>query len=91
MPGGLHGAFRRRLGDRERQPGIPARRPVCCIKFAIALQVQISLHLSNRKNVSDLGTDSENPGLERSQNRVLTGIGSHLQIGIADEAYEKLF
>jgi hypothetical protein len=35
--------------------------PVLRIEFAITLQVQISLHVSDRENIPDLGTNAEDP------------------------------
>src|SRR5437899_923379 len=58
----------RRLGRRrlkiEGQPDVPARRPICIVEFAVGLQVQISLHVSDRKDVADLRSDADHPRLE---------------------------
>ena len=45
--------------DRERQPRIPSRRPIGRVEFAIPFQVQISLRVSHRKQVPDLGADTD--------------------------------
>ena len=53
---------RRRSGcgrrDREGDPGIPARCPICIAEFAVGLQIEISLHIADRKQEPDLGTDA---------------------------------
>jgi hypothetical protein len=54
-----YGADRRHRRDRERQPRIPSRRPVGGIEFAISLQIEISLHVSDRKQKSDLWTGTD--------------------------------
>ncbi len=51
-----HRAGGRHWRDRERQPGVPARRPVGLIEFALSLQIQIALHVANWKQKSDLRT-----------------------------------
>ena len=80
-----------RWRNREREPGIPARRPVRRIELTKALQVQISLHLSDREKISDLGTDAEHVRLEAAEDRVTSGIVSNLLIGISNKANEDLF
>jgi hypothetical protein len=90
MPGWRHGAFRRSRRDRERQPCVPARWTIGRIEFAVAFQVQISLHVSDRENISDLRTDAEHAGLHSAQDRELTEIVGDLLIRIADQADEDL-
>jgi hypothetical protein len=57
--GRRYGGDRRHGRDREGQPRIPSRRPVGGIEFAISLQIEISLHVSDRKQKSDLWTDTD--------------------------------
>src|SRR6516162_9425977 len=52
----------RRVRNVECQPDVPARGPIRRIEFAIAFQVEIALPLvADRKDVTDLRTDSEHP------------------------------
>src|SRR6202011_3488198 len=76
--------------DREGQPGIPSRRSVGLIEFAVALQIEVSLHVSNGKQKSDLGPNPDHARLEPAENRMLTEIVGDLLIGISDETHEKL-
>ena len=57
-------------------------RPVGRVELAISPQTQRALHVSDRKAVSNLRTDTKNARSEAAQNRVLTGIVSDLLIGI---------
>lgn len=51
---------RRGRGNGERQKRIPSRRTVGCAEFAVSPQAQEALHVTNRKTISDLRTDTEN-------------------------------
>jgi hypothetical protein len=64
--GGHHGALSRCLRNLERQKCIPARRPIDRVEFAVASQVQISLHFPNREIVTDLGANPDHARLEGS-------------------------
>ena len=60
------------------------------IEFAVTLQVQISLHVSDRENISDLGTDAEHPRPEACLDRMWAGIVGELLIRITDETDKEL-
>src|ERR1700676_1815435 len=85
------GASGRHRRDRERQPRIPSRRPVGRIEFAVSFQIQVSLHLSDRKQKSNLRAYADDARLEPAENRMLTEIVGDLLIGISDETHENLF
>src|SRR5882757_10582875 len=82
--------LRRGLRDRERQPGVPARRPVGGVELAIALQAEKCLVVPNRKNISKLRADAENARAEAAEHRRLAEVIGDLLVGIADEADEHL-
>src|SRR5258708_3535838 len=86
-----HRAGGRGFRDREGQPGIPARRPVFGGEFAISLQAEECLIISDREDVSDLRAEAQHARTEAAQNRILTKIVSDLLVGITDEADEQLF
>src|SRR5260370_21608001 len=90
VPRWRNGRFRRFLRNRERQPGIPARRPICRIELAISLQVQVPLHVFDRENIAELRTYAENPRPEASKNRVPADVVRDLLIGIADKTDKDL-
>jgi hypothetical protein len=54
----------------KRQPCIPARRAVLRGELAVGLQVEVSLHVADRKQVSELRTDSEHARPEAAEDRV---------------------
>lgn len=86
-----HGAGGCHWRDRERQPRIPSRRPIGRIEFAIPFQVQISLHVSHREQISDLRADTDNARPKSTQGRVLAKIVGDLLVRISDKADENLF
>src|SRR5438128_5233912 len=59
---------RRRAGCRRRDgegdPGIPATGTILCGKLSVSLEIEIALHVADRKKESDLGTDANHLGLE---------------------------
>src|SRR5438034_10715683 len=57
------GAGRRRR-DGEGDPGIPATGTILCGKLSVSLEIEIALHVADRKKESDLGTDANHLGLE---------------------------
>jgi hypothetical protein len=91
VSGWRHGALRRCRRNRERQPGVPARWPVGRIEFAIAFQVQVSLHVSNRENKPNLRTDPEYPGPEATKDRAPADVVGDLLIGISNKTDKDLF
>ena len=48
------------------------------------------MHFSDRKDVTDLGTTSEDHRLESPQDGKLARIGGNLLVGVADETNENL-
>ena len=85
-----NGALGRRRGNSERQPGIPAVRPIFCIKFPVSFYVQVPLHVSDGENISELRADAEDPRPEASKDRVSADVVGDLLIGIADKTNENL-
>ena len=61
-----------------------------CATLVADLQVQISLHVSDREQISDLRSNAEHPRPEAAEKRVLAGIVGDLLIHIADKADEDL-
>ncbi len=76
--------------NRERQPGIPARRPVGRIEFAVSFQVEIALHVSDREQESDLRTDADDARLESTQDRALSEVVGDLLVSISHKADKDL-
>src|SRR6185312_646759 len=77
------GRFRR---DREGQPGIPALSAVLRREFPISLQVEIALHVAERKQVADLRTDAGDARAEAVERSRRSGIVCDLLEVIADQA-----
>src|SRR5229473_5743166 len=80
----------RGLRDRERQPGIPARRPVGGVEFAIPLHAHKCLVVTNRENMSKLRAEAEDARAEAAEHGRLAEVVGDLLIGITDEADEHL-
>ena len=49
--------------DCERQPGIPSVGPAGGVKFAVAFEVQVALHIADGKQKTDLWPDTDDTGL----------------------------
>src|SRR5262245_40540541 len=81
------GRWRRRRcgGEIERQPEIPARRPILVGKFAIGFQVQISLQVSDRKNVANLRTNADHPRLEAADSIAGAAVAADLLVEVTHE------
>src|SRR5712671_5238657 len=71
----------RGLRDRERQPGIPARRPVGGVEFAIPLHAHKCLVVPNRENISKLWANAENARTEAAEHRRLAEVVGDLLVG----------
>src|SRR5438270_5220219 len=54
----------RRRRDGEGDPGIPATWTILCGKLSVSLEIEIALHVADRKKETDLGTDANHLGLE---------------------------
>src|SRR5437016_5308987 len=54
----------RRRRDGEGDPGIPATGTILCGKLSVSLEIEIALHVADRKKEPDLGTDANHLGLE---------------------------
>ena len=61
------------------------------VEFAVAFDVQISLHVSNREEISDLRADTDDPRPETAQDWRLAKIVSDLLKEISNQADEDLF
>src|ERR1700730_5200783 len=83
-------AGRRHRRDRERQPRIPSRRPVGLIEFAVSFQIEITLHVADREQVSDLRTDADHSRPESTQDGVLSEVVSDLLIHVSHQADKDL-
>src|SRR5579862_5861102 len=70
---------------------MPARWPVRRIEFAVGFDIQISLHVSDREEISDLRADTDDSRPETAQDRTLAKIVGDLLIEIANQANEDLF
>jgi hypothetical protein len=57
--GGVVGAFAARR-NRERDPCIPARRPIISVEFRISLEIQIALHSFDREQEPNLRANAQN-------------------------------
>jgi hypothetical protein len=88
MLGRRHRARRWRGRDGECQPSIPAGRPVCRVKLTIGFHVQVTLHVSYRKQIAELRADAQDARAECAENGVLTGINADLLVDVSDEAHE---
>ena len=71
------------LGDRERQPGIPTRRPVGGVEFTIAFQAQKCLVGPDREDISELRTDAEYARAKAAELRRLAEVVGDLLVGSA--------
>lgn len=74
----------------ERYPGIPAGWPIGRIKFAVGVDVQISLHVAYGKDVAPLGTHPDNPRSEAAEKGTATGVIGDLLIGVSNKSDEGL-
>src|SRR6476659_1449216 len=87
----IHGLRRscrlgRGIGNRECQPEIPALGAVLGRKLLVALQVQIALLVTERKNVTDLGPEARDARAEAAErSRRAEIVGDLLEV-IANEA-----
>src|SRR6185436_5107732 len=71
----------------EREPDVPAVRPVLGGKFAVTLQVQITLNIvGDGKEIADLRTNARDSRFEIAEPRPGTAIAADLLVQIADEA-----
>jgi hypothetical protein len=58
--------------------------------FPICFQVQVSLHIAHRKDVSNLRPNSQNARLESAEDRVLPAVVRDLLVRVSDKADENL-
>src|SRR5262249_50339812 len=77
--------------DRESKPRVPAIGSILRREFPVALQVEITLKISHREQVSDLRTDPADARLEIAQDWGSADVGGEVVIPIADAADLKLF
>src|SRR5689334_6369767 len=85
-----HGAGRRHRRDRKRYPGIPSRRAVLCLEFAIGFHVEVSLHVADGKQEAGLGPDAEHARTKTTEDRMLANIVGDLLICVPDQYNEEL-
>src|SRR5262249_18112456 len=79
---------RRRRRDRKGEPHVEAVRPVTGVEFAVAFQIQASLHVADRKKVSDLRTDADDARFEGTNPVARTTVTRNLVVEVADQSYE---
>ncbi len=73
------------IRDGEGHPHVPAFRPVFCGEFPVALEIQISLLVSNRKQIAELGAEAENARFESVEQWSRANIVSDPLIVISDQ------
>src|SRR3954464_5096539 len=66
----------RRRRDGEGDPGIPATGTILCGKLSVSLEIEIALHVTDRKKESDLGTDANHLGLEAADTVAGTAVAA---------------
>src|SRR5258708_11635269 len=73
---------RRRSGrgrrDREGNPSIPAGGPVCRVELSVSLKIEIALHVADRKQEPNLGTDAQHLWLAASHTVARTTLAADL-------------
>src|SRR5262249_2283673 len=85
-----HSCRWRRWRDREGEPRIDARRPVAGVKLSVGFQVQVSLHVSDRKKISNLRADADDARLEGTNPVARTPVTRTLVVDVADQSHEPL-
>jgi hypothetical protein len=63
---------------------------VLSLELPVSLQVEIALHVPDRKNVADLRADPEHARFEVAERRARAAVAGELLIGVADQADVKL-
>src|SRR5262245_26119875 len=76
---------RRRRRNRQGEPDVPAFGTVLRAELAVALHIEVSLHVADRKQESELRTDAEHARLEVAE-RARSAVAGELLIRIADQA-----
>src|SRR6267142_6721361 len=89
------GFCRRRRSGRGRRngkghPRIPTGWPVFRSKLSVSLEIEIALHVADRKKEPDLGTDANHLGLEATDTVAGTAVAAELLVDIAHEANHDL-
>src|SRR6267142_5879850 len=89
------GFCRRRRSGRGRRDGkghprIPAGWPVFRSELAVSLEIEIALHVADRKQEPDLGADANHLGLEAADTVARTAVAAELLVDIAYEANHDL-
>src|SRR6476660_9490221 len=80
----------RRRRDGEGDPGIPAAGTILCGKLSVSLEIEIALHVTDRKEESDLGPDANHLGLEAADTVAWTAVAAEFLVDIAHEANHDL-
>src|SRR5690349_725387 len=87
----LHRLMLRRRGrDRKSDPCVPAGGAVLVAELAVALEVDVALHVPDREQEADLRTDPEDARLEIAERRARAAVAGELLVGVADETHVNL-
>src|SRR5215468_3056656 len=78
----------RRCGRRDRKShlGVPARGLVFGGKFPVGLEVEITLHVADRKSESNLRTDTSHLRTEAADTIARTAVATKLLVDVAHQA-----
>src|SRR5262249_15940059 len=76
--------------QRECHPKIKAVRPVVVGELAVALEVQVALHVSHRKQGSKSRTDADDARFKRTQKRPATAVRCYLLVNVSNGADKHL-
>src|SRR5215471_13846610 len=76
--------------QRECHPKIKAVRPVVVGELAVALEVQVALHVSDRKQGSQLRTDADDARFKRTQDRRAAAVRCYLLVNVSNGADKHL-
>src|SRR5262245_9903998 len=79
-----HRGWRRRRRYSKCDPGVPAVGSVVGVEFPIGLQVEISLYVADRKQISELRTNSDNARSVFTQKSRSTAVPGELFVEISD-------
>src|SRR5215467_3360389 len=77
--------------DREREPDVPAVRPVLGRELPVGFQVEISLQVPDGKEVADLRAKTDDARLKTADAVSGPAVTADLLIEVADNTNKKLF
>ena len=83
---------RRRRGRRdcECEPHVPAVRPIFAVEFPVAFEIEIALHIADRKQISDLRANANHARLEAPDTVAGTAVARQLIVKVTDGADKNL-